>query len=299
MSRILQMEALKNLWEKKSYTAAAKEMGITQSYLSKLIKKLEEHYHTELVARTQNGLVLTPAGEELYDSSCFILSEYYRIEQKLQQLSVSKENSLVVGITRNASMANFYVEISKFIATHPQIDVTTIEVHPEYFRDYLDMQRIDVAVGWYGSSSSRNYSVFPIVSGVWKLCVSNSHPLAARDEVFWKDLKDYEMILSSEDKHRSRLILEFQKKGFYPKIKHYAVFFYNVLELINMNQGIAPIPSTLDISNYKDIKTLDLLPELPCPFYVATRKGEEKSTVKEFLDYYTVQKHSPYSKSGL
>lgn len=155
------MAAFKSLCKRKSYTAAANELGISQSYLSKLIKKLEDNYGVELVAKKNNEIILTVAGEELYDSCRFILSEYKRLGQKLRRMGNSKGKTIVVG------------------------------------------------------------------------------------------------------------------------------FFYNVLELVNMNQGVAPIPSTLDISNYENVKTISLLPEEPCPFSVAARKGEQPESVKAFIEFCT------------
>lgn len=286
MNEIMQMEAFKALYETQSYTIAAKQLGVSQSYLSKLIKNIETQYGLNLLVRKNGKIFLTNMGLKYYDSCIFILEEFHRIDEELKLSNNGKKDSISIGITRNAIMANFFAPMNKFISSNPNINVNIKEIHPESFKDALDMQDIDVAVGWYRGENSRHYDLYPIISGVWLLCVNAQHPLADRTCVYWSELKDYDIILSSDNNYRQRMILEFQKRGFTPKVKHYATMFYNILEMIDKNLGIAPIPSSLDLNTFKDLRRIPLLPELPCKFYIASRKDDPSPCVASFISFY-------------
>ena len=133
LNNLIQMEAFVQLCETRSFTEAAKQLHISQSYLSKLIRKLEEEYDILLVSRSGGALTLTKAGEKLYDSCSFILSEYHRLDNTLRLMASNQKEQLSVGITHNAIMANFYDPLKDFIDRYPDIEVNIIEVNPELF----------------------------------------------------------------------------------------------------------------------------------------------------------------------
>ena len=113
------------------------------------------------------------------------------------------------------------------------------------------------------------------------------HPLAAREQVPFHELRDFEFIMSSEDSHRQIMTLKFQKQGFTPKVRHHVAMMYNVLELVERNLGIALIPSTMNTEKFSGIKMIDVTPAFPCSFSMAIRKGDETDAVRVFVDSYT------------
>ncbi|EHK6017240.1 LysR family transcriptional regulator [Vibrio parahaemolyticus] len=52
-----------------SFTAAAKQLGVTPSALSKLITRLEQALNVKLFERTTRKLIITQAGQKVYDQS--------------------------------------------------------------------------------------------------------------------------------------------------------------------------------------------------------------------------------------
>ena len=61
------MSAFLAVADEKSFTKAAKRLGVTQSALSHAIRGLEEHVGVRLLARTTRSVAPTEAGEELLD----------------------------------------------------------------------------------------------------------------------------------------------------------------------------------------------------------------------------------------
>ena len=62
-----------------SFSAAARELDVAPSVVTKRITQLEERVHTRLIARSTRGLTLTPAGERL-------LPRFLRVVTELDEL---------------------------------------------------------------------------------------------------------------------------------------------------------------------------------------------------------------------
>lgn len=64
-----------------SYTAAARDLSVSPSAVSKSVQRLEEHFGLRLFSRTTRSLVLTPEGRELYERALRVIREVEEIEQ--------------------------------------------------------------------------------------------------------------------------------------------------------------------------------------------------------------------------
>ncbi len=64
-----------------SYTAAARELSVSPSAVSKSVQRLEEHFGLMLFTRTTRSLTLTPEGRDLYERALRILREVEEIDQ--------------------------------------------------------------------------------------------------------------------------------------------------------------------------------------------------------------------------
>ena len=64
-----------------SYTAAARDLSVSPSAISKSVQRLEQHFELRLFSRTTRSLTLTPEGRDLYERALRILREVEDIEQ--------------------------------------------------------------------------------------------------------------------------------------------------------------------------------------------------------------------------
>lgn len=67
VSRLLEAEAFIRVIDLRSFTAAAKELGRSTSYVSRLVTRLEERLGVRLVVRTTRKVEATAAGAAYYD----------------------------------------------------------------------------------------------------------------------------------------------------------------------------------------------------------------------------------------
>ena len=83
------------LAHRNSFTAAARELHVTQSTLSKHIAALEREFKTDLFIRDRNGIKLTRAGEVLLAQATKIDELFSQTYQALSGTHIEASNTVV------------------------------------------------------------------------------------------------------------------------------------------------------------------------------------------------------------
>ncbi len=126
-----------------SFTRAAQELSLTQSAISREIKKLEEQLGHPLFDRINRGLRLTPSGHVLHRAVGEALK---LIDEATDRLGGSAAVETLT-VTTSAPLASMWLvpKISRFLRLHPEVDVRCIAAN-----QWLDLQRerLDVALRW-------------------------------------------------------------------------------------------------------------------------------------------------------
>ncbi|WP_312186782.1 LysR family transcriptional regulator [Leclercia sp.] len=106
-----------------SFAAAARELNISPSAVSKLVSKTEEELGTRLLNRNTRGLSLTQEGEMFLERSRVILEELTSAKEELSSISGEPRGKLRVSLP---NMPSFFLPvISRFMA---QYQAVTLEV---------------------------------------------------------------------------------------------------------------------------------------------------------------------------
>lgn len=123
-----------------SFTAAAEELCITQSAVSKQVKGLEDALGMALFLRGGKGLSLTPEGRQLYEAARASLAQLATAIDRL--LAVDRVS---VSVTTTPSFAALWLapKLAKFQALEPAIDV---RVDASEARLNLEREGMDLAV---------------------------------------------------------------------------------------------------------------------------------------------------------
>jgi DNA-binding transcriptional LysR family regulator len=87
MDRAAEMTAFVRSVDGGGFSAAARELGLTPSALSKLVTRLEDRLGARLLQRTTRRLQLTPEGEAFYVRSRRILADMDEAEAEAGRIS--------------------------------------------------------------------------------------------------------------------------------------------------------------------------------------------------------------------
>lgn len=135
-----------------SYTAAARELSVSPSAVSKSVQRLEEHFELKLFARTTRSLTLTPEGRELYERALRIIREVDDIEQAAMASRAEPSGVLKVTAPLPIGINIIAPALPEFSERYPKL-VIDLRLGGQ-FSDIIE-QGIDVAVRVGNLSDSR------------------------------------------------------------------------------------------------------------------------------------------------
>jgi len=125
-----------------SFTAAAEEIGLTQSAISQQVKSLEQRLGVALFVRRPRGLSLTDEGRKLLPQ---VSASLDTLTQAARSLGVSA-NPDVLTVAMSVSVAQWLItpHLNRFVQAHPNIRLRVLSaVWPDDFnpsRAYVNIQ---------------------------------------------------------------------------------------------------------------------------------------------------------------
>lgn len=152
-----------------SFTRAATEFNVTQSAVSRMIKRLETHLETALFKREASGLQLTEDGVLLFKA---VSAGLQTIEAALEELSARQGKYGIVTISISSAFAVhcFVPMMDRFQAAFPDIDLRFQLVKGEPVGPFDD---VDLAIRHNHPASAEQHS--------WKLMDEIIIPVCSPD----------------------------------------------------------------------------------------------------------------------
>lgn len=112
--------------EAKSFTAAARHLGVTRSAVSQAIRRMEDRLGIALVQRTTRSVSLTEAGEELYRRVAPAVSEVGLALDATRDRDAAPSGLLRLAVSSIAERFISGALLASFVGSHPgiQLDIT-------------------------------------------------------------------------------------------------------------------------------------------------------------------------------
>ena len=130
----------------KSFSETAKQTYMSQSAISKSIKKLEEELGTKLFVRKKNGVDLTEKGEELLFFVEQSFNSLLTAERKMLETNNLERGKLSIGMPSNIGTFYLFDNIIKFHNDYPNIEVTVITGSTTKLQSLLDSHEVDFII---------------------------------------------------------------------------------------------------------------------------------------------------------
>jgi DNA-binding transcriptional LysR family regulator len=109
-----------------SFSAAAEDLGLTPSAVSKLVSRLEDRLGVRLLQRTTRRLVLTPEGETFLARARRIIADIEEAEAEVMQVRGAPRGKLRVNSGTAFGLHQLAPALPDFLARYPEIDVELI-----------------------------------------------------------------------------------------------------------------------------------------------------------------------------
>ncbi len=149
-----------------SFSKAAAELFVTQSAVSRQIKKLETHLNVILFDRTHSSIILTDQGHELYEVSREVISKISGIVDVLGR--GSKKRGIVISTTTSFSALWLMPRLYRFHIKHPNI---LIHLSADNRLMDLDKDDIDIAIRYCTDEKTPEHFVTTLaVERIFPVC---------------------------------------------------------------------------------------------------------------------------------
>ncbi|PZD94988.1 LysR family transcriptional regulator [Paenibacillus sambharensis] len=285
----MNIEALEyfiKVYEKKSVSAAAKDLFITPQGISKTIKQLEMELEAELFTRGPRGMEATEAGELLHARAKHIRYLLEDIKKEISILS-GKKGGLHIVVTYSASWELPADYLYGFSAIYPDIKIKLRESSDEYPVDEMLQDEVDIGIV-LGPDEFDNCDVDLITTGEMVAVVSREHPLAARDVISITDLENEPLIVKATDKRREHAFVEkCLEQGFTPNVMHQYGSVLTAHRLCEMSGFVAVSIDFIEQAVQNDkLKVIRFRENIPQNIYLMTRKnGFQTTAISLFRNY--------------
>lgn len=178
-----QLDCFIHAVQEKTFFDAAETLHITQSSLSKQIKKLEAELNIQLFDRSRRSASLTPAGEFFYPEARKLVLQYQHTIDKMKEFNASFSSSLCVGTLPVLSQYGLTSIFHQFTASHPEISLSLLEVEEPELMSGFENGRFDCIIARKSMLIGSHYAFVPLALDTLSVMLPLSHPLAEETEI--------------------------------------------------------------------------------------------------------------------
>lgn len=129
-----------------SFTAAARELGITQPTLSQTVRQIETQLDETIFLRGRSSIALTPAGECYVQAARRMIQAEDQLAEALSQLRGRTEGRLRIGLMPGRSAELIPQILDDFLSIYPGIRLIIREAEAGLLEQHLIHGELDMAL---------------------------------------------------------------------------------------------------------------------------------------------------------
>ncbi|KXH81822.1 LysR family transcriptional regulator [Sporosarcina sp. HYO08] len=269
-----------------SFTKAAAHSYLTQSSLSKAVKKLEDELQVQLFDRSTRQLHLTDAGQIVYQQGQKALAALSELSILLDDLRNVTGGEIKLGIPPLIGTLFFPKIAHHFHKQYPNVTLELVELGAKLIEQLVEDGEIDLGIVVLPANENK-FQISSLIQDEFVLFLHEDHPLAERSAVSLDELKDENFIIFSQDFALHDYVIQAcENKGFTPNIAYKSSQWDLIIELVSSKLGITILPKSIyhkqTNSNVKIVPIEN--PILLWRLGIITKKGAYQSfAVKELL----------------
>lgn len=249
--------------EKHSISAAAEELHIAKSAVSRRLSLLEERLGARLIDRSPGNWAVTSTGRELYQRAVRVVCDVDEIENDFTESTQNLAGPLAVSVPREFGLSFLKPELIAFKERHPEIQLT---VDFDDRKIDLSSENYDFAIR-IASKLEESVVATQIGHSLHQLCAAPAYLTATGVPDCLKDLHDRPLLHYGPAR---RATWEFVAKSgntetmeFQPTLNSNSGMF--LLELALRGVGIARLPDFIAAPFLDSGELVPILPKLSIP----------------------------------
>lgn len=236
--------------ENLNFTRAAEELCISQTAVSQQIKLLEDELGYALFVRGKRGVNLTPAGKQFYKQCKQIVIQYNNAAAQGKKIALGSATDLRIGYAGAYELWTIVSQIRKYHRMYPEAKLEFSLGSNRNLMDDLANGQLDMAViSGFGMELGQGLDSCVTMSDPCKLMLSANHPLASKQVIKPRDLRDIPIVLNrAQDSYPSagQIASMYANLGLRDSTRMYADDFYSIALIINTGIAISIMPASLE-----------------------------------------------------
>lgn len=286
-----------------SFRRAAEALSIKHTAFSRAIVQLEHLVGASLFERSSGGIKPTLTGRAVLRIARLILEQVDMLVDTGRSGGRGDTGHLVVGFFTSMSTGNLRATIGEFKKRFPGLELATMERSHFRLMTALRSGTVDVVVS-PGRLPSKDTRSLLLWSERILISLPQDHCLAAREIIYWTDLRNEKILLSEYDPGReledlliSKLVLADDR----PKVERHDVSRGIIKSLASMGMGLSlAMESDIGASFaglvYRELQ--DGAGPSRVDFYAHWRDDNENPALKRFLNLLAERYPSPSPALG-
>lgn len=190
------LKLIKSIVEEGSITNAIEKLHLTQSALSHQLKEAEYQLGTQIFLRQNKKLILTPAGQKLYEAANTILEKLASTEREIKQMIMGEYGTIRISTECYSSYHWLPSVIKQFHLLYPNVDLQIIMEATHYPIQKLKEKIIDIAIT-SDPIKDHNIKYTELFQDEMLILVSSNHPWTQKKYVVAEDFKDQHLLIHS------------------------------------------------------------------------------------------------------
>lgn len=277
---------------------AASALNISQPAASKRIASLEKTYGLHLFERKGRALQLTKAGQVFYEGMKVGLNDMLEAFKRATDVQANPMKVLKLGPDGFFDVPLLYEMMTLFNEQYEdtRLEIVNYSFQQENCADLLNgnADLLIVPDAWFSSLHDKVASR-PIAAFQFSVLVPKTHPMAQKETVSIRDLKDVPLTVAHVNKNSPyvRAIEQmFHKEGLQPRITHLDERDHICLDILSENSVAIASPAFFSQKNSREeqfyrekIKVYPLADEF-YPVSFVWRKNDEDRAIRRFLRIY-------------
>ena len=241
-----QLRALAAVYRAGQLSAAARDLNITQSAVSVLIKQIETVLQVQLFDRTTRRLVPTTACKNAIGPVERILDDLRMLDLSIRDMREMNRGTVRLTATPATGMAVLPDAVRKFRALWPAIDLVIDDCAPDQFLTNILEERVEFGIG-VAPPGDTAFESLPLTEDHLCAVLPRVHPLADLPAIPWSALAEEPLILSRRD-YGVRDIVDttlHSVSGHHPRVAAEVGFLSSATWMASAGMGICILPERL------------------------------------------------------
>lgn len=229
-----------------SFSAAARQLNITQPSVSSRIRRLEASLGTQLLVRTTRRVELTGRGTLLRTEAERTLAGLRALVEGFRLDAAIARSRVVVAATQMVAATMLPHVLRSHRERYPDVDVQLRDLRHKDAVQALASGEADVGVIHFDGDDDRRFTAQPLRDEPIVLVVQSNHPLARKRRVTLDEMAAYPvMMLEQYDSMKARIASEVARRGLTLKPASTAGNLMTLMGMLDAGMGILLLPRVM------------------------------------------------------